>query len=91
MGLAWWSIATFILGSRLLRARRLALVAGDNEVKHSLETICVSFVGFAATALFLHLAFARSFWMMVGIAVAAIRVANADVNRTAPVAEYSAT
>jgi O-antigen ligase len=91
LGLAWWSIAAFILGSRLLRARRLALRAGDNEIKHSLETICVSFVGFAATALFLHLAFARSFWMMVGIAVAAIRVANADVNRTAPVAEYSAT
>jgi hypothetical protein len=80
-----------VLGSSLLGARRLALLANDTEVKHSLETICVSFIGFAATALFLHLAFARSFWMMVGIAVAAIRVAHESADRTAPVAEYSAT
>jgi hypothetical protein len=91
MGLAWWSIAAFHLGSRLLGARRLALLAGNTEIKRSLEVICVSFVGFAATALFLHLAFARSFWMLVGIAVAAIRVAYADAGRPVPAAEHSAT
>jgi O-antigen ligase len=91
LGLAWWSIAAFMLGSRLLRARRLALLAGDTEIKHSLETICVSFIGFATTALFLHLAFARSFWMMVGLAVAAIRVAHESADRTAQLAETSAT
>jgi O-antigen ligase len=91
LGLAWWSIAAFMLGSRLLRARRRALLADDTEIRHTLETICVSFVGFAATALFLHLAFARSFWMLVGIAVAAIRIAHENAGRAAQPAEYTAT
>jgi hypothetical protein len=39
-----------------------------------LEALTISFVGFGVTALFLHLAFARFLWMMVGIAVAAVRL-----------------
>ena len=91
LGLAWWSIAAFMLGSRQLGARRLALLAGDTEFRHTLETISVSFIGFAATALFLHLAFARSFWMLVGIAVAAIGIAYESAGRTAQPAEHTAT
>jgi O-antigen ligase len=90
LGLAWWSVAAYTLGSRLLGARRIAVVTGNTEMKHYLETICVSFVGFAATALFLHLAYARSLWMLVGIAVAAIKLSHMQAGRTTSIAEYQA-
>lgn len=74
IGLTWWFIAAVMLGRGLFGARRVAISTRDIEMKNYLEVICVSLAGFAMTALFLHLAFARSFWMMVGIAVAAVRV-----------------
>jgi O-antigen ligase len=90
LGLAWWAITAYILGSRLFMARRMAVAGGNIEMKHHLETICVSFAGFAATALFLHLAFSRSFWMLVGVAVAAIHVTELQSGRTTPTLEYQA-
>lgn len=74
LGLCWWFVAAFLFGRGLLRARRLAARAGSSEVQHYLEALTISFVGFGVTALFLHLAFARFLWMMVGIAVAAVRL-----------------
>ncbi|MGH8915446.1 MAG: O-antigen ligase family protein [Acidimicrobiia bacterium] len=91
LGLAWWSVAGYILVSRLLGAGRVAMASHNSEMRHYLETLFFSFAGFAATALFLHLAYARSFWMMVGIAVAAIRMMYAQTGLTTPVAEYQAT
>jgi O-antigen ligase len=88
LGLAWWSIAAYFLASRLLGARRVAVIAENTELKHYLEAICVCFAGFAATSLFLHLAFSRSLWMMVGIGVAAIGLTQQQPARTTSIAEY---
>jgi len=82
LGLAWWTIAAYLLGSRLLGARRFAAVDEDAELKHYLDALCVSFAGFAVTSLFLHLAFSRSLWMMVGVAVGAIGLTRSQVDRT---------
>jgi O-antigen ligase len=82
LGLAWWTIAAYLLGSRLLGARRFAAMHGDEELQHYLEALCVSFAGFAATSLFLHLAFSRSLWMMVGVAVGAIGLTRSQLDRT---------
>jgi O-antigen ligase len=82
LGLAWWTIAAYLLGSRLLGARRFAAMHDEEELRHYLEALCVSFAGFAATSLFLHLAFSRSLWMMVGIAVGAIGLTRSQLDRT---------
>lgn len=87
LGLAWWTLAAYFLGSRLLRARRLAAMHEQRELKHYLEALCVSFAGFATTSLFLHLAFSRSLWMMVGIAVGAIGLTRARVDQATPAQE----
>jgi O-antigen ligase len=79
LGLAWWTLAAYVLGSRLLGARRVAAGRGERELEHYLEAICVAFAGFAVTSLFLHLAFSRSLWMMVGIAVGAIGLSRSQV------------
>ena len=86
LGMTWWLIGAVVLGRGLFRARRVAQSLGDQEMTHLVEVIVVSMAGFVTTAIFLHLAFARSFWMMVGIAVAAIRLiyANARVRRVDP-------
>ena len=88
LGLIWWSVAAYLLVSRLLAARRAAPVTGNTELRHYLDALCASFAGFAATALFLHLAFARSFWMLMGIAVAAIRLSHTQTSVSAPIPEY---
>jgi len=90
LGLAWWTIAAYLLGSRLLGARRLAAMDEDEELKHYLEALCVSFAGFAATSLFLHLAFSRSLWMMVGIAVGAIGLTRSQLDPTTRLLERQA-
>jgi len=91
LGLAWWSIAAYMLASGLLRARRTATKIGNTELKHYLDALCASFAGFAATSLFLHLAFSRSLWMIVGIAVAAIGLTRSPAETRSVVAEYQAT
>ncbi len=74
IGLMWWLIAAMSLGRGLVGARRVALSHGSYETAHYIDAITTSLIGFAVTALFLHLAFARFLWMMVGIAMAAGRL-----------------
>jgi O-antigen ligase len=76
LGLAWWFLASIALGRALWRARRQSGSFGDVEMSDHLEGLTIALIGFMVTGLFLHLDFARFFWMMVGLVVAAVRIAR---------------
>jgi O-antigen ligase len=76
LGLAWWFLASIALGRALWRARRQSRSFGDVEMSDHLEGLTIALIGFMVTGLFLHLDFARFFWMMVGLVVAAVRIAR---------------
>jgi putative inorganic carbon (HCO3(-)) transporter len=76
LGLTWWFLGLVVLGRALWRARKLSRSVEDDEMADHLEALTVALIGFMVTALFLHLDFARFFWMLVGVVVAAIRIAR---------------
>jgi O-antigen ligase len=71
----------FPLLAARLRARRIRV--RDPAVGHLAGAFFVSMIGFLATGVFLDLAFARYFWLMVALAAVAARLSTA-ANRTAP-------
>lgn len=77
LGLTWWFLVIVFFGRSMLGSIRASRQVGDREITNYLEAIVIALCGFLTTALFLHLDFARFFWMIVGVAVATERIARA--------------
>lgn len=76
LGLTWWALAIILFGGALTRCLRSSRAADDHDMSDHLEALAIALVGFLVTALFLHLDFARFFWMMVGLTAASMRLAR---------------
>lgn len=71
---AWGAVA--LLGFEMVRAARRSLaLAGETELRHMVTAFAVGLSGFFTAALFLHLAYARYMWVLLGIVFALPKVA----------------
>ncbi len=69
------------------RSRRRLLDAGRRRLANTCYAIGVSLVGYYLTSVFLHMDFARPYWLLTGIALALPGVASAAVRDEAPARE----
>ena len=71
----------------LRRGRRRFAALGRTEDARLTGALAASLIGFLITALFLHLDFARLFWLLVGVALAVPAVAEAEAGAAGPAGE----
>jgi O-antigen ligase len=66
------AFAAIVLGAfvSLSKAGRRFREIGDEDTANLTRAISVSLIGYLVTSLFLHMAFARFFWMLIGISMA---------------------
>jgi len=79
-------MGALILGAfaALARSRRRFAAAGLTDEARTSGALTASLAGFLVTALFLHLDFARLFWLLIGVSLAMPAVA---ANEASPVRE----
>ena len=78
---AFLGFLTAMLGA-LVRARRRCL-SFDPRLGHLVTGILLAVVAYLATATFLHLAYIRYFWLLMGLAAAAILVVEREADEAA--------
>jgi O-antigen ligase len=70
LGLAVFGGVLAFAGTGLQRTRRGFAAAGETELLQLTTAIGIAFAGFLFGSVFLHLAYPRFLWLMVGIAMA---------------------
>jgi O-antigen ligase len=80
---AFLGVAGSVLAA-LSRARRPARAAGLTDLAHTAAGFQLALVAYLATAVFLHLAFIRYFWLLLGLAAAAASIARREGERPVP-------
>jgi putative inorganic carbon (HCO3(-)) transporter len=77
IGLLTFGALIVIAGHRIVRARRKLRSAGLDDPAHIATAIAISLFGFGVSAMFLHGAYARYLWIVIGLALSLERVAAA--------------
>jgi putative inorganic carbon (hco3(-)) transporter len=58
------------------RSRNMLSDAGHTEGAEMIQALSLAFIGYLIAGLFLHLAFARPFWSIIGLAFASLQIAK---------------
>ncbi|NQV05520.1 O-antigen ligase family protein [bacterium] len=78
-GMFAFAAIILVAGRSVLAARRRLLAGGRDDLAGICLALTASLAGYLITSVFLHMAFARPFWMIIGICLALPAVARAEV------------
>jgi O-antigen ligase len=84
LGLVSFLVAMFVTLVSLLRARRSLEMRGEDVNAGTITAITLSIVGYLFASLFLHSGMPRYLWLVLGLAVAALRLSRRPVIEAHP-------
>jgi O-antigen ligase/capsular polysaccharide biosynthesis protein len=79
VGLAAWGIVGLIVFETFRAARRKLRWVGADDLQHMVTAFAIGLVGFYTSSLFLHQAFARYMWVLLGISFALPKVVDSVI------------
>ncbi|MBI5828030.1 MAG: hypothetical protein HZB20_00465, partial [Chloroflexi bacterium] len=79
LGLSMFGILLWVMFTGILRARNLLVAAKLTRYLDMISAYTFSLVGYLTASLFIHAAYPRYLWLLVGIALAIPRVAQHEL------------
>lgn len=84
LGLLVFALVIYFVFRSTIKARKKFKEIGDLDTYQLIGAFSAGFVGYLTAALFIHSAYPRYFWLLVGIAMALPNIANNDFLRSKP-------